>query len=287
MIFPLDPLTLSSQGQPLIFSHANGYPPLAYRSYLNSFRDSYQIKAVYLRPFWPGSDPDSLRSWRIFRDDYLEALPGLLSNAANGSNQVIGMGHSLGAVTTLLAAIQAPENFRALVLIEPTIFPFWQRLTMRLLGPIRVFRILHPLIRRTLRRKTSFPDRESMFQNYRKKNIFQKIPDQVLWDYVDGLSQKNPAGTLTIKYPPPWEARIYETGGSVDRFVLRNAGRVSCPVLVLRGEESDTLAPGIAARLVERLPDGKLTTVPAQGHLLPLEAPERTANMVQEFLERI
>jgi pimeloyl-ACP methyl ester carboxylesterase len=287
MIPAPEPLTFSDQGPLLVHAHANGYPPLVYRSFLEHFLDSYQVKGIYLRPFWTGTNPEALSDWRVFRDDYLAELPTLLDKIPESSRTLIGMGHSLGAVTTLMAAIKIPETFRALVLIEPTIFPAWQGNAMRLLAPLRLFRHLHPLIRRTLRRKTSFPDRETMFQNYRSKGIFRKIPDPVLRDYVAGLAAEKPDGTLTITYPPLWEARIYETGGSVDRYVLENAGRVTCPTLILRGEESDTLGARITARLVERLPLGEGITLPAAGHLLPLEAPERAARLVLDFLGRV
>ena len=93
---PYDPLILSSQGPLLMHAHANGYPPESYRAFLAPFLDRYQTRAVYLRPFWPGSAPDVLRDWRLFRDDYLEALPSQLMDA--GSETFIGMGHSLGGM---------------------------------------------------------------------------------------------------------------------------------------------------------------------------------------------
>lgn len=285
MITAIDPLTLSRQGPLLIHAHANGYPPLAYRSFLTPFLASYQVKAIFLRPFWPGTDPEELSNWRIFQENYLRELSQLVRESQAGSGQVIAVGHSLGAMTTLMAAIDKPERFRALVLIEPTLFPSWQGTLMRSLAPLRILRYFHPLIRQTLRRKTTFPDRESMFSNYRAKGIFRRIPDQVLWDYVDGLAEKMPDGSLSLRYPPLWEARIYETGGTSDRYALNNLDRVSCPVLVVRGEESDTIGPGVVERLVKGLPAGKVVKVPEVGHLLPLEEPEKIAGIVLDFLE--
>ena len=55
------------------------------------------------------------------------------------------------------------------------------------------------------------------------------------------------------------------------------AGR---PLLILRGELSDLLAPDIAERMVARLePDAELVVVPAVGHTPNLEEPEATAAM--------
>lgn len=278
---PIEPLQSGARGPAVIFAHANGYPPQTYRQFLQPFQDAFRVKAIYLRPFWPGSDPEALHNWKTFRDDYLGQLPSLVG----GEGRVIGMGHSLGAMTTLMAAIEAPEKFRALVLIEPTMFPSWKGALMRLLAPFRLFRYLHPLIRRTLRRKTSFPDRESMFQNYRAKSIFSRIPDGVLWDYVGGLGEAEADGSLSLRYRPLWEVRIYETAGSADRYVLANLGQVPCPVLILRGELSDTIGPLVVERLAAGLPRGAAMNIPDLGHLLPLEAPGRIAWIILDFLD--
>ena len=282
----LEPLVLSGQGPLLLHAHANGYPPEVYQSFLKPFLDRFQTRAVYLRPFWPGSDPDSLQDWRVFRDDYLAALPSQLE-AAGGVQTLIGMGHSLGGMTTLMAAIEEPDKFQALVLIEPTIFPGWMGFLMRGLSPLHLFRYLHPLVRRTLRRRTSFMDQEHMFQNYRRKDIFAAIPDPVLRDYVQGLALPEADGSISLKYSPEWEVRVYETGGSADRYVWKNLARVDCPVLVLRGERSDTLSLNTVERIARGLPRGRAMTLPSLGHLLPLEDPEGVAAVVLEFLDSV
>lgn len=281
----LEPLVLSDQGPLLLYAHANGYPPEAYRSFLDLFLDTYQTRAVYLRPFWPGADPDSLHDWRLFRDDYLFDLPSHL-RAAGGGETLIGMGHSLGGMTSLMAAIQEPGRFRALILIEPTLFPPWKGFLMRSISRFKLLSYFHPLVRRTLRRRTSFPDKESMFQNYREKAIFAAIPDQVLRDYVTGLALTEENGRISLKYTPQWEARVYETAGSADRYVWKNLGRVGCPVLVLRGELSDTVSEKTLQRIAQRLPRGQAVTLPSVGHLLPLEAPEQVAATVLDFLDQ-
>ena len=106
----------------------------------------------------------------------------------------------------------------------------------------------------------------------------------MLRDYVDGLAGKNPDGTFSLKYTPAWEARIYETGGIADWFVWRNLAKVKCPVLVIRGENSDTLRDQTMRKIVNKLPRGKAYTIPDAGHLVPLESPRRTAEIILEFL---
>ena len=280
-----DALVLSDRGPLLLHAHANGYPPEVYRSFLSHFLDTYQTRAIYLRPFWPGSEPESLRDWRLLRDDYLADLPVQLKET--GSETLVGMGHSLGGMTTLMAAIEEPERFRALVLIDPTLFSLWKGFLFRCAAPFKLFRYFHPLGRRTLRRKTAFRDLESMFQNYRTKKIFAAFPDDVLWDYVRGLAYPQKDGSLGLKYSPEWEIQIYETVGTAERYAWSNLSRISCPVLVLRGGNSDTLDGKTLERMTRRMPNCQAVTVPSVGHLLPMEEPERVAEIILAFLEKV
>ena len=199
----------------------------------------------------------------------------------------MGMGHSLGGMTTLMAAIEVPERFRALVLIDPTLFSPWKGFLFRSAAPFKLFRYFHPLGRRTLRRKTAFLDQESMFQNYREKKIFEAFSDEVLRDYVRGLANPKLDGTVGLKYSPEWEVQIYETVGTADCYVWSGLSRISCPVLVLRGENSDTMEEKILERIARKLPSCQAVTVPAVGHLLPLEAPRQVADVILEFLDQV
>ena len=196
----LDPLRLSDQGPLLVFAHANGYPPQAYRTFLTPFLDDYQVFSLYLRSFWPGTDPQEMRDWRAFRDDYIPEVHSLIENygkQAESSGSVIGVGHSLGAMTTLMAAIQDPSMFQMLVLMEPVLFLRSWGIVMRLLAPFGVLKEIHPLIRGTLKRKTRFDSREAMYQNYRKKPVFSGLSNQVLRDYVEGLAADIPEGGVS------------------------------------------------------------------------------------------
>jgi pimeloyl-ACP methyl ester carboxylesterase len=278
----IDPLVLSKDGNPLVFIHANGYPPESYQKFLEPFLPDYQVEAYFLRPFWADADPEVLKDWRLFRDDYLEHLHNRYGNQP--TSKIIGVGHSVGAMTTIMAAIKQPELFRALVLIEPVLFSRLRGLIMRLIAPLGIMRRYYPLIRRTLKRRTHFRDRTAMYQNYQKKPIFKRLSGEVLKDYVNGLAVDQSDGSVTLRYSPSWEARIYEKAALADHFVWKNLQQVSCPVLVLRGEDTDTLWASTQELMVKRMPQGQGITVPDAGHLLPLEKPSETARIVLDFL---
>ena len=288
----IDRQTLNNDSPLLTFIHANGYPLAAYQPFLKPLSEKYQVIGYPLRPFWPGLAPAELSDWRGFRDDYLVFLDGILLNnkpkkGSPGKNKVIAVGHSVGAMTSLLAAIQCPGSFQSLVLIEPVLFSPWRGRLMAFLSSFKFILRLHPLIRKTLRRKRSFPDQVTMFNNFRSKPIFSRFSDEVLTDYVNGLSRDLPDGSIELNYSPEWEARIYETSGIADQVVWKNLINITCPVLVIRGNDTDTLNEKVFKRMLERLPEGQGATIAGAGHLAPLEKPKQISELTIQFLDSI
>jgi pimeloyl-ACP methyl ester carboxylesterase len=82
---------------------------------------------------------------------------------------------------------------------------------------------------------------------------------------------------------PELEAQIFE---SVPVGVWRYAGKISCPVLAIRGELSDTFYADSAQRLKGRISDFELVTIPNSGHFIPMEKPEECAQVIRDFLDR-
>lgn len=60
--------------------------------------------------------------------------------------------------------------------------------------------------------------------------------------------------------------------------------KIAAPTLLVRGELSDVLAPEVAARMVQEIPDCRMVTVPAAGHSIPLESPHGFLQAVRTFL---
>ena len=103
-------------GRPLHFLHANGYPPVCYKSFFELLQTQYHIFGMLLRPLWKDAKPEEISKWHPFSDDLLQFLD------STTTAPVIGVGHSIGAIVTLRAALRDPAKFRALVLLDPVLF---------------------------------------------------------------------------------------------------------------------------------------------------------------------
>jgi pimeloyl-ACP methyl ester carboxylesterase len=265
-------------GAPLHFAHANGYPPSAYRLLLQLLSESYHVVAMRMRPLWPSADSTAFSDWKVLADD----LDQFLDQQALG--QVIGVGHSMGATTTLRLALRQPERFRSLVLIDPVIFLPFMSVTWDLIFRLGLAYRFHPLVKSALKRRTCFEDRSAMFTNYRQKPVFSRMSDESLQAYVDSLACPDSNGQIQLCYPADWEARIYVTSLRADLEIWRQLPGLVPPVLFLRGSDTDTFLAGTAHRIERRLKTARIATLPDTTHLLALEKPGLVCHSIIQFL---
>ncbi|HEY5730649.1 MAG TPA: alpha/beta hydrolase [Anaerolineales bacterium] len=108
---------LGGVGQPLHFLHANEYPPECYKLLFEFLKTEYRVFGMLLRPLWDDAKPEDIKSWHPLSDDLLRFLSDREADSDKTSQPtpIIGVGHSIGAVVTLRAALRDPGKFRALV----------------------------------------------------------------------------------------------------------------------------------------------------------------------------
>jgi pimeloyl-ACP methyl ester carboxylesterase len=264
-------------GPVLHFAHANGFPPGAYQPLLKCLAGGFSVMAMRMRPLWSEASPDGLSDWRPLADDLACFLQ---EQSLSG---VFGVGHSVGGTTTLRLALQRPDLFDSLVLIDPVIFTPQMTYSWIMLNHLGLSSLLLPFSRNARRRRAVFDSPQMMFDNYRHKSVFEKIDDTGLQAYVDAISCQQPDGRYGLSYPPEWEARIYATGMLADLDIWRGLPSLKLPLLILRGAESSTFWESTARRLLRRLPSIQLQVIPRATHLLPLEFPAELCIAIRRF----
>ncbi len=75
------------------------------------------------------------------------------------------------------------------------------------------------------------------------------------------------------------------TGFHPDSLLLPGLGLLSGRTLVIFGDEDHKVAPGPARQQLSHYPGIELKTVPGWGHLFPFLEPERTADLVETWLD--
>lgn len=267
---------LCGDGEPLHFLHANGYPPDCYQPLFAHLQKHYHVYGMKLRPLWDGASRDGLNDWHPFSDDLLKFL------STNASKPVIGVGHSIGGIVTLRAALKSPEKFSAVILLDPVLFvpsflAGWNFVRAAGLGEK-----IHPLIRTAKNRRRAFDDLDMVFERYRRRRIFRFMSDPNLKAYIEGITKPKPDGGFELVYSPEWEAHIYLTGLR-DFDLWRKLSRFDVPTLIVRGEETDTFLPNAEKLIVKKNPKIQVHTMKKATHLLPLEYPQEVAEIISSF----
>lgn len=269
------------QGKDLHFLHANGYPPECYEPFLNLLETNYHVLGMYLRPLWPGSNPDEIEDWNPFSKELIQFL------VEQYDEPVIAVGHSIGATVTLRAALKEPSRFRALILMDPVLFPRYFMLEWNLARIFRLGEKVHPKIAASMRRRREFDDLEKVFSGYRRRDVFRFFSDENLRAYIKGMTKPKADGGYELAFSPEWETRIYLTGIWRDWDLWSGLPRLEIPALIVRGAETDTFWESTAKTVHKKNPRIKMVTLENATHLLPLEHPREVFEIIQFFLKEV
>ncbi|VEN75487.1 Pimeloyl-ACP methyl ester carboxylesterase [Candidatus Desulfarcum epimagneticum] len=264
-------------GEPAHFYHANGFHPGAYGPFLSRLGRRFRLSALALRAVWPGADARAGggEEWGLYADDLIAFIE------AQCRPPVIGMGHSMGASCTALAANRRPDLFKALVLIEPAMVSRPLAALLRLTPkPLAAF--FQP-IRGTLKKRDRWPDRESFLADYRKFRGYRRFGEETFRAMARHGVREAPGGGVELTFPKIWEARNYTRAP----FLIHQLRRLSMPCVAIRGEPSLFFGDALWREWQKRCPDAVFKENRAFGHLMPLESPSACQALIEEGLAEV
>jgi pimeloyl-ACP methyl ester carboxylesterase len=271
-------LDWGGQGPLLHLSHATGYCAGVYTPLAERLTSRLKVLGLDDRGHGKTSVPAvprELMDWNVFRDD----LAGFTRTLGS---PIIALGHSRGGTASLLLAVKYPSLVRALILIDPTILPFSWMWWWYLAKETGVARFV-PIAYRAARRRRVWPDRETIFQSYRRKESMKRWDEAFLRAYVEEGTAHMADGQITWRCEPAWEARCFAV---CPHDVWQFVPQVRCPTLVIYGRESDTFLKPSAERFQRKLPSAELVGMENTSHFVPMERPEETTAVIFEFLTK-
>lgn len=258
-------------GDLIHFAHANGYPADGYRQLVNVLKDTHQIKAMHARPLWD-DDHRQLRTWKMFADDLIQFLE---DHTMKG---VIGLGHSMGGIATMVACVERPDLFSHVVLIDPVFLPPSFRWFQMM--PYSWQNRFNPMAKVAHKRRNRWASREEVFASWRTKRVFRKIDDDGLRHFVNAAIKPIDNGEVGLAFSREWETRIYCTGVDMWKYWKK----LSLPTLVIRADRSNVLLDPIWERMQKSNPKAGFITIENSTHLVPLEKPQEVARHIQDWL---
>ncbi len=276
---PVPSLDYGGNGPELVFLHANGYPPDCYKPLLSRLAKRYHVAAMIQRPLWPNSKPAEIDDWHPLTDDFLRFLD------AHHTEPIACVGHSMGGIALLRAALREPERFSSIVLLDPVLFPPYFIAFWNIMRKWKAGRRRHPLVVAARQRRRQFDDLERLYNGYRRKSVFRYFGDEALHAYVEGIACPMDGGGYQLCYSAEWEIRIYLTGIWRDMDIWRGLSRLKVPTLIVRGEETDTFRKRTGKLVQRKQPQVRVEALEKSTHLLPLERPSEVSTLIQSFFE--
>ena len=255
---------------PLVFVHATGFHGRCWDEIITRI-NGRRCLAVDMRGHGRSDKPEPPYHWRAFGED----LAALLD--MRGIRDAVGVGHSMGGHSVTLAAALMPGAFARLMLLDPVILS-----PERYIGP-------HPVEHFAARRRNRWASPEEMIARFAPRPPFNRWQPAVLRDYcIYGLLPAPDDDGYVLACPPHIEADVYRH--STDANIYNEINRVRVPVTVVRMGQPTTLdtwnmnGSPTAPDLAMAFPDGRDIHIPEHTHFLPMEAPERVAQLAQEAL---
>ena len=260
-------------GSPILLSHATGFHAHCWEPLADDLTARHEVMGFDHRGYGDAQqvDPSQL-SWRSYGDDALAAARFL--SEKNNSAPIVGIGHSMGGASLLMAAHAQPELFRALFVFEPIVFP----------PPTEEDenRPPNPLAGGARKRRATFPSFDAALENFTAKPPMNSFHPKAREAYVRHGFAPTDDGHVTLKCLPEHEARTYETGGGHGAW--EDLPNIQTPVWVVSGATAPFQPSAIAIRVAERLPHSTYVQYDEMGHFGPLEHPSVIAALVETTL---
>ncbi len=267
---------------PIHFAHANGFTAGVYRQMLGELSKSRTIYALGHRATWQDArqTPEQSFDWTRAADDLIAGLEHIRTLNPK-VRQFIGVGHSLGAVTTLIAAKKRPDLFEKLIVIEPVLLQS-ASLWMLKMMPFAMRHRYLSLPKMTLRRRDVWDSHERFVDFHAAKSAFGGIDRAVMQDYAEhGLRTRGQDEAFELVFPKAWEAHVFATLPDV-WGVVRS---LTVPCTCIRGSDSARWVPVRSWDKWQKLrPDYPLLTLENMGHLAPLQQPQAVAQLLSTLL---
>ena len=250
------------------FAAANGFPTRSYE-YLFSKMEFAQIDYINLI----GHKPSNNKADHGFlKDELIEHLD------KNFSEPVIGIGHSAGGATLMIAASERPELFERIILIDPPLFSARKRLGLRIARALGIWQRFGP-VRKAANRRTTFASKEEAYQYWKDKPLFKNFHKACFASYIEhGL--KNSEKGVELSFLASVEADIFRN------LVVNFPNKMShIKATLIFANNGDLLWDSDLAWWRKKHPNFELVGFEGR-HLFPFEQPDETAVLLERLCQQ-
>lgn len=257
---------------PLLCLHGGGQTAYMFEELGAAFAGRDHVLAIDL-PSHGDSDPLPDEGWT--RHELAASVPPVMG--AFGFDRAVIVGASLGGITAMTLAARHPALVAGIVLIDigHRVEPEGVRRIVEFLSAHESFASLEEAAGEIAKYS---PFRKSFRAESLTRNLRQRPDGRWVWKHSMGRRFRAQREMTGVDPADMAAANTLMEGLDGD------AARLTCPVLVLRGERSDVLSDDGAEEVARLIPDARLARVRNAGHLAAGDNPESIVGLVSSFL---
>ncbi|HVN72018.1 MAG TPA: alpha/beta hydrolase [Desulfomonilia bacterium] len=261
-------LLYEGDGPAIVLMHATGFLPWLWHPIARELAPKWRVIAPYFCDHRESDPEKGGLSWLVIAEDLANFCKAL------GISRPAMVGHSMGATVTVIANAAFGLGAQGHILIEPIFLPedFYK---------IQVTIDLHPLASKAIRRRDTWKDTDEAHAYLRSKAMFKNWDEEMLDLYVEYGMKSLDAGGLQLACSPKREASLFMGGMQYDPWPL--LPKVTCPTLILEGEESENRAFIDLKKAASAFKQATYRMINGTGHLIPQEKPKEMIEIIRDF----
>ena len=188
---------------------------------------------------------------------------------AQGLKGLLLIGHSMGGRNSYVFTSRHPEVVKALVIVDTG-----PRMQQQGISRIQSFREL--------------PDELDSFEEFadRIQEYTGRTREQVLGALKYSIRRRED-GKWTWKYDKLLRSPGFQAPSWAPEELWECLGRIGCPTLVIRGDNSDLFTQDTLDRMMETIPNSTSAVVPGAGHLVNGDNPAGFLQALRSFLDGV
>ncbi len=252
------------------FAHANGFPAQTYNKIFAILKDEFEIDYIERHghnPKFPVTD-----GWNRLRDELREQIQNLYTE------KIIGIGHSLGGILHFLTAVENPELYEAIILLDAPIISRSSSFALKFFKWTNRMEN-SPLVKTTRLRRSVWRTKDEALEHFRKKEKFADFDDEILRDYIKHGTVEKDSG-IELIFRPSIEADIYNT---LPDFLPKMRGKLKVPAFYVGGTYSKEAKLARLGFMRKHFPF-EFRFIEGS-HLFPFEKPGETAETIKQILQ--
>lgn len=275
-------------GKPVLhFVHANGFPSRVYTPLIHIWERVFSVEVIEQLGTHPNYYPDN--HWQALTHQVLKNIEAVCQK--HQVPNVVAVGHSVGALTTLQACEQDPTCISQIIALDPSLL--MGRMSFIYQLSKIADRAFHPLPKlrhylvdkispasKSKYRKDIFDSRQHARDNLRPKGLFKSFDERTFDLYIEhALAPQGDKFTLTI--PKSVEIDIFRT---IPSLYWAKSLTLFRPTTLIAGKDSHFTHIGSYQSAAHQW---DMPVIYTDGsHMFPLEHPDETAILVLQTIAK-